>query len=177
MTDLAGTVVDARAQLASEDETTADPGPAHDADHVSPAPGGADACLGECERVAVVHEGDRELEALGQRPRELDAGPLAVHVRKEHGTSLGVDETRDGHADGLDGPCAATELHHPAEHGRGTALGGARRRAPGLDDHLVVQERELDVGGAEVEAEASQRAVHPPSTTRTVPVTNSARAA
>ena len=88
--------------------------------------------------------------------------------------SLGVEEPRQGDADRVDLARGTCELDHALEHGLRAAVVRACRCFGELRRAVAVEQRELDVRAPEVETEPPHRAVQPPSTVSTVPVTNGA---
>ena len=101
--------------------------------------------------------------------------PIAVEVGEEQRGAVAVEEPGERDPDRVDRADAADPARPSAPS---TAAGppslGERRRLVGGCELAVLEQRELDVRPAEVEAERSHRAVQPPSTVSTAPVTNGA---
>ena len=172
--ELAGALLRPEVQTSVEHEPAADPRAADDAHHVVGAASRSETRLGQRERVPVVDQVHVAPERRGERPADRAAAPVAEQIGEEERVPVGVEEPRQGDADRVDLARGACELDHPLEHGLRAALVRACRC---LGEHrrvVAVEQRELDVRAAEVEAEAPHRAVQPPSTVSTVPVTNGA---
>ncbi len=172
--DLAGPVVDAEVQAPAEDEPAADPGAAHDADHVVGAARCTDTRLGEREGVAVVDEPDGKVERTRERLADRPPGPVAGEVREEDAAALGVDEPRERDADRGDRAGVPRKPGDAVEDRLGPVLRRGRL-GRAVHDLVAVEDDELHVGAADVEPDpARHRAVQPPSTVSTAPVTNGA---
>jgi hypothetical protein len=125
--------------------------------------------------VPVVDQVYRTPERLLQRRRDRAADPVAVQVGQEDASAVAVEEARQGDADRVDPASRARERGQPLEH-RGDTFLGSRRLRTALDDPLALEHDELDLRSADVQAKvlARHRAVQPPSTVSTAPVTKGA---
>jgi hypothetical protein len=173
VTDLAGSILDAEMKAAPDYETTADPGSADDAQDVLGAAGSSDPRLRERERVAVVDQAHGPVEGICERFGDRPADPVAVEVGQEHRAAVDVEEPGQRDADRGHRPGLAREPRQPVED-CGDAFVGSGRLGVALHDVVAVEDDALDVRSAQVEAEPSHRAVQPPSTVRTAPVTKGA---
>lgn len=164
-----------------DDDSAAHTGPDGDEHSRSATPSSTELRLADGERPRVVDEHRRRAERLPDRARDRGARPVAREVGKERGRA-GVDVEDTGHAN----PdrvrrravqSAPADLRQARDDPvrpfvrvrRGRACGRHSRKAVPFD------KRPLHVRPAEVEPEVERhRAVHPPSTVRTAPVTNGA---
>jgi hypothetical protein len=171
--DLAGAILDAQMQAAADHKAAADARSADDAKDVLRSSRRADARLGERKRVSVVDQTNRPPDGFLERRGDRAADPVAVQVGEEDPSAVAIEEARKGNADGVDLSGRPRERRHPRQDRRGTFLGSRGLRAS-LDDLAAVEYDELDVRAPEIESELPQRAVQPPSTVSTAPVTKGA---
>jgi hypothetical protein len=153
MADLAGTILDAQVEAAADDEAAADARPADDAEDIAGFAGRADASLGKRECVPVVDETYACAERLLERGRDRAAHPVAVEVRQEDAAAVAVKESWKRDSNRVDLARLACERGQPIEDRLGAIL-GSRRLGTAVDDPLALEDDELDVRPAEIDAEA-----------------------
>ena len=173
MPELARACGQAEVQGAAEHEAAADARATDDAHHVLRTSPCTKFRFGERERMTVVDEAHRSAETVLQRPAQWLPRPVAVQVREQFGDAVLVEEPWERDADRVDGSDGTAELDESLQDGSRSILGTGRRLTP-LSHLVVLEHHQLDVRPAEIEAEASHRAVQPPSTVSTAPVTNGA---
>jgi hypothetical protein len=160
--DLAG-AAGAAEQPPVDHDPAADAGAEHQAHHRAEPAGGAEQRLGEAERAGVVDDRDRAAERGGQRDPDRDALPVAGEVgEQDRVAGFLVEDAGHAHADGphrtvpLQG--LPPDLAEPPDdaHGAAVALGG-EALPHHHREHTVafLDDRDLDVGAAEVEAEVA----------------------
>jgi hypothetical protein len=112
---LAGAILDAQVQAATDHQAAADARSADDAKDVLRSSGRADACLGERKRVSVVDQTNRPPDGFLERRGDRAADPVAVQVGEEDAPAVAIEESGKGDADRVDRPCRACQCGQPVE--------------------------------------------------------------
>jgi hypothetical protein len=179
--DLAG-VPESEVQPSADHHAAAHAGPQRDAHEVGRAAPRAQPQLRQRQRADVVDERHGNAQRGADRAGDRAADPVPAQVRQQHaGAPLGIEVARQRQPGrhGLPerrgrGPAQRRDAR---EHRVRPVLGAGRAGVGGEHAEPVVDDRGLDVRAAEVEPQMeAHRAVHPPSTVSTVPVTNRAPA-
>ena len=158
----------AEVKLAVDDQPAADPRPEGHERHRPGAPAGAHPRLREGVRPGVVDEHDRPAEAGLEAGLERIAGPRPREVREEaDDAGLALEQAGDADADRGDRPVHRDRVQAGLDHDRDDAVRSAFgvgrdgvAREESRDGAVRVgplEDRDLEVGPAEVEAEVATR--------------------
>ena len=165
--DLAGDVACAAVDPVVQHQATADPGADEDAEHVAATAPGAAAVLGDHGRAHVVLEPDRQAElGLQRRPDRL---VVPIEVRRQlDDPGLGLERTRDGHAEAADlaqldaGRLAGLVggLDDPGQNGGRALACLGQQLGAGLDAVFPIDDRGEYLGPAEVDPDDDRLVAH-----------------